>query len=388
MKPSPRHTSRRRSALAALLVPFALAVAACGSDDEADPTDTATEASGEAAPDDAGETAEATAPNETNETSATSEASGEPATGSDDGFPVTIEHKFGETTIEAQPERVVSIGFAEHDGLLAIGVDPVGVRDWYGDQPYATWPWAQDELGDSQPGVIPADELNFEQIAALQPDLIIGISSGMTESDYATLSAIAPTVAQSDDYIEYGVPWDVSLEIAGRATGRSEEAAAVIAETEAMFDDVRAAHPDWEGKTVAVAYVYETPGAYASGDARPLALARLGLVTPPEFDELAGDEFWFVVSNEELPLLDADVMIWLVSDPTGAEVIKNLALRPSLTAFQEGREIVADAELSGAFSHAGPLSFPYVLERLVPELELALDGDPSTPVPSAELVAP
>ena len=67
-------------------------------------------------------------------------------------FPVTIEHKFGSTTIESQPERVVSVGFAEHEGLLALGVEPVGVRDWYGDQPYATWPWAQDELGDSAAG--------------------------------------------------------------------------------------------------------------------------------------------------------------------------------------------------------------------------------------------
>ena len=50
----------------------------------------------------------------------------------------------------------MSVGFAEHEGLLALGVEPVGVRDWYGDQPYATWPWAQDELGDQQPEVHPA----------------------------------------------------------------------------------------------------------------------------------------------------------------------------------------------------------------------------------------
>src|SRR6188768_3975349 len=91
-------------------------------------------------------------------------AAAAPAAGTDDStpsdaaaattasaFPVTIEHKFGSTTIESQPERVVSVGFAEHEGLLALGVEPVGVRDWYGDQPHATSPWAQDELGDQQP---------------------------------------------------------------------------------------------------------------------------------------------------------------------------------------------------------------------------------------------
>ena len=36
-----------------------------------------------------------------------------------DAFPVTIEHKFGSTTISEEPQRVVSIGFSEQDPLLA-----------------------------------------------------------------------------------------------------------------------------------------------------------------------------------------------------------------------------------------------------------------------------
>ena len=57
-------------------------------------------------------------------------------------FPTTITHAFGQTVVEAQPTRVVSVGVTEHDFLLALGVVPVAVTDWYGDQPYATWPWA------------------------------------------------------------------------------------------------------------------------------------------------------------------------------------------------------------------------------------------------------
>src|SRR5688500_17670537 len=66
-------------------------------------------------------------------------------------FPVTVEHKFGETLVEEEPARVVSVGYTEHDVLLQLGVVPVGVTDWYGDQPFATWPWAQDLLGDAEP---------------------------------------------------------------------------------------------------------------------------------------------------------------------------------------------------------------------------------------------
>src|SRR5262249_30188090 len=153
---------------------------------------------------------------------------------------------------------------------------------------------------------------------------------GMTDTDYATLSAIAPTVAQPRDYVEYGTPWDVMLEIDARAIGRSAEAAAAIADTKALFADVREAHPEWEGQTATVAYIYDTPGAYASQDPRARFLAELGLVTPPEFDELAGDQFWFVVSNEEVGKLDADVVIWLTDLDATIEGIRNIPLRPTL----------------------------------------------------------
>ena len=170
-----------------------------------------------------------------------------PATTAESAFPVTISHKYGETTIPAPPERVVSVGFTDQDALLAVGVVPVGIRDWYGDQPFATWPWAIDELGDAEPTVLPSTELNFEQISALRPDLIIGITSGMTEQEYDTLSAIAPTIAQSGEYIDYGVPWQEATLVTGEATGHAAEAQALVDDVEAQIADVAADHPEWEG---------------------------------------------------------------------------------------------------------------------------------------------
>src|SRR5690349_1342380 len=126
----------------------------------------------------------------------------EPASSGSDGsapaggsaFPVAVEHRLGETVIEEQPERVVVVGLTEQDILLELGVTPVAVTEWYGEQPFATWPWAQDLLGDAEPEVLSqADGIEFEKIATLEPDLIIGTNSGMTKKDYELLSAIAPT---------------------------------------------------------------------------------------------------------------------------------------------------------------------------------------------------
>src|SRR5215207_4450892 len=69
-------------------------------------------------------------------------------------FPVTVTHKFGETVVPEEPTRVVSVGVTEQDALLQLGVVPVGVTEWYGEQPDATWPWAHDLLEGAHPEVL------------------------------------------------------------------------------------------------------------------------------------------------------------------------------------------------------------------------------------------
>ena len=355
-----------------LITISALGVAACGTDDSSDTSGS----SGSAAP-------------ATSEASGVSDTIAPDAAAAAEAFPVTIEHKYGETTVDAEPQRVVSVGFGEHDGLLALGVIPVAVRDWYGDQPDATWPWAQDELGDAHPVVLASDEENFEQIAALEPDLIVGISSGMTQEQYELLAAIAPTIAQPGEYIDYGTPWDVALEITGRAVGRSDEAARVIADTKQLFADAIAEHPEFAGASAAVTFFFEEqPGAYGSQDIRSRTLTDLGFSVPAEIDALAGDAFFVSVSAEDLSILDTDVVVWIGLGEDTTAAVRDLPTRPNTRMVREGREVVADELLSGAFSHASPLSLEYVIERLVPELALAVDGDPATVVPSASVISP
>lgn len=137
----------------------------------------------------------------------------------DDAFPRTVAHKYGETTLGAAPERLLTVGLSDHDFALALGIVPTAVTDWYGDYPYAVWPWAEGALGGGTPGVMPRneDQLNFELIASLRPDLILGQYTGMTETDYRTLSDIAPTVAQSADFPDYGMPCEATMLAVGGA---------------------------------------------------------------------------------------------------------------------------------------------------------------------------
>lgn len=298
-------------------------------------------------------------------------------------FPVSIEHKYGTTQIVEPPERVVTVGFSDHDTVLAVGVAPVAVREWYGGHPYATWPWAQDELGDAQPEVLPNGELDFEAVAALRPDLILGAYSGLTPEEYTTLSAIAPTVAQSGDHIDYATPWQQMARTIGRSLGRADRVEELIAEVEAGFSAARQAHPEFRGLTAVAAYSFE-PGAYGvygPGDPRNDFLASLGFDFPEELAAVLPEgSFFGTISAEQLELLDVDLLVWFTLTPAEEPALDKLAVYQGLDVAREGRDLFlgGDTPQSGALSFSSVLSLPYAIDELVPRIEAAVDGDPAT----------
>lgn len=295
-------------------------------------------------------------------------------------WPVTLEHRFGETTIDSPPQRVVSLSYAGHDFLLALGIKPVALRYWFGDHPKGVWPWAQDALGDAEPAVMIGTP-DIEFIAALQPDLIVGQWSGMTQDEYRLLSQIAPTLAAAPGQGDYDSPWPLILDRLARATGKQAEAEAIVADLDARMAQIRAEHPDWQGQSVTLTWPAQLI-TYSSQDIRAQVLAGLGLSVPKAIDDRAGEaRFFTTLSDEDVTDLDADVLIWLQTT-TETPVLDDIVLRPTLRAYREGREVLADYDLTAALSHSSPLSLHYALDRLVPLLEAAIDGDPATEVDS------
>jgi iron complex transport system substrate-binding protein len=304
----------------------------------------------------------------------------------DGAFPVTVEHRFGETTVDALPERIVTVGLTEQDVLLALGVVPVATTEWFGEYPGAVWPWAQDELEalDAEPpeSVGDATTVNVEAVAAQKPDLILAVYSGLTEEQYEQLSAVAPTVAQPEEFGDYGVPWDVMTRTVGQVIGQADAADALVEDVEAEFAAVREAHPEFDGATSVVATPYEGVGVYGTEDVRGRLLTSLGFVLPDGLAEVTGDEFYGQLSEERVDLLDVDTIVWLDADD--AEGPLGGPLYAGLPVHTEGREVFLDSfddPLGGATSFVTPLSLPFLLDGLVPRLAAAVDGDPATAVP-------
>jgi len=309
----------------------------------------------------------------------------DPAPTEQGAFPVTLTHKYGETTIEQAPKRVVCVGLTEQDALLALGIVPVAVTKWFGDAPGYVFSWAVDKLGGAElPEVLEdTNGVQVEKIAALRPDLIIGQYAGVTEKDYELLSKIAPTVAQPGEYADYGAPWDeMALNIA-KAVGRPAEMQAIVDDVKQQIADQAAAHPEFAGQTAMCVTPYEGLFVYGPEDPRSRMLVDLGFAFPTALFGGEQEEFGESLSSERTSDLDqVGVTVWL--DLEADQAVKKVYDRT--TSAAEGRWVdisEADGDYYVAHSFVTPLSIPYLLERYVPQLAAAVDGDPSTVPPEA-----
>jgi iron complex transport system substrate-binding protein len=304
--------------------------------------------------------------------------SGSPAAG-DGAFPARVEHKFGATTVPTKPKRIVVVGLTEQDTVLALGYKPIATSEWYGEQSHAVWPWARAKLGDSKPTVLHNDDgFEFERIATLRPDLIIGVNSGMKRGDYDKLSRLAPTIPAGKGSTDYFSPWDTQVELIAAALGKPDEGRALIRKVKAAYAKAAAAHPDFQGKTATFSqngfssgliYVYP-PGLNTE------FLEMLGFEINPKLTPLverAGEQVG--ISAERMDVLDADVIVFATEKPSDVAALKKVPTFDKLPAVAEHRSVYTDGTLAGAIYFMTPLSLRYVLEHLTPQLEAAVAGE-------------
>ncbi|MEW1699239.1 iron-siderophore ABC transporter substrate-binding protein [Streptomyces sp. NPDC093249] len=295
--------------------------------------------------------------------------------GTSAAFPVTVEHKYGSTTIDAEPKTIVTLGLSDQDAVLALGVKPAGAVDWFKEKPYGKWPWAKEKWGSTQPQIVgERDEYNIEKIAALKPDLVIAQYSGMKKEQYDTLSKFTKVVAQPKDHPDYGAPWQLMTQQIGKALGKGTEADKLIADIDTRFKAVRDKHPEWATKTLAVADSFEAGkySAFTKTDPKSIFFNALGFKLAPEIDTLAKPG-WNVaeLSAEKLDVLDVDRLVWVTSSTDANDRIKAEPLYKKLKVNQEKRDLFVpyqDPDIGAAFSFNTVLSIPYAIDEIEPLL--------------------
>ena len=293
-----------------------------------------------------------------------------PAAGA--AFPATVTHQFGTTTVEEAPTTVVSLGWADADALLALGVVPVGILDWFQAWPQGVGPWAQPKLNGATPQILKGPEINFEAVAALRPDLVTFTKSDNAKATWDQLEKLAPTLSGPAGTQPYGTTLKDQTMLIAQALGRRADGEALVAANDKALADAKAANPEFGGKTVCVASSFAGQyGAYTRGDGRVQFMEALGFTNSPKIEDLKPANFYAEVSKERVALLDADLTV-MFAIGAGAELKKDAVLN-SIPSAKAGRLlIIDDADLANAFSTNSVLSTPYTLEKFVPMVKEAL----------------
>ncbi|MGH3558758.1 MAG: ABC transporter substrate-binding protein [Mycobacterium sp.] len=294
-------------------------------------------------------------------------SSKKPAFGSAGGEPVTVAHLFGETTVPEPPKRVVSAGYTGQDDLLAVGVVPIAVTNWFGDEPFAVWPWARSKLGNAKPVVLNLDNgIPVEQIAGLKPDLIVATDAGVDADTYQKLSAIAPTVPQSDGDAFFE-PWRLQATAIGQAVFQADPMKALINGVDQRFTGVAEKNPQFKGKKVLLLQgrLYQD-NVIATTGWRTEFLTQMGLVIADSVKPFAVDaQRAFIPRDKIKPVLDAaDLLIW-TTDTEGDHAA--LLADPDVAALKT-RSVFTTKDQAGAIAFASPLSYPLVADQLPPLL--------------------
>ncbi len=170
-------------------------------------------------------------------------------------FPVTVTDDEGtQVTIEAQPQRIVSLSPANTEIAFALGAGDrlVGRTEWDDFPPEAA----------ALTAVAAFTGVNMEQVVALEPDLVLAAGNSFTPPDdiarmrdlgYPVVVIYAPDLtAVMDD-----------IELIGTVIGAADEAASMTAQMSAQFNVISAAVAATETKPRTFYQVGSEPEIYA-----------------------------------------------------------------------------------------------------------------------------
>jgi len=305
------------------------------------------------------------------------------------GYPVTIEHAFGTVTLDAKPERVATVNWANHEVPLALGVVPVGMAaaNFGDDDDNGMLPWVEERLDDlgAEPPVLfdETDGIDFEAVSDTDPDVILAAYSGLTQEDYDTLSQIAPVVAYPE--APWATSWRDMIELNSAGIGMAAEGRELIATLEGEIADEVAKYPGLEGKSTMFLTHVDTSDLsqvsfYTADDTRAAFFENLGLSTPKSVAEAStGDEFSQKVSAEQVDVFDDVQIIVTYGDQALVDALQADPLLSQMPAVQNGSIVFLDGSGPlGTAANPTPLAISWVLGDYV---NLLAEAAAKTPRP-------
>ncbi len=299
------------------------------------------------------------------------------------GYPIVVKHAFGTTMIEKKPVRIASVAWANHEVALALGVVPVGMAaaNFGDDDGDGVLPWVTErlkQLGAETPVLFDeGDGIDFEAVAATSPDLILAAYSGLSESDYQTLSQIAPVVAYPD--AAWSTDWRQMIRLNSTAMGLASQGDALINKIESEITETLAAFPQLKAKSALFvthldAGDLSTIHFYTTNDTRVKFFQDLDLVSPKSV--IAASEpgqFSGSISSERVDLFDDVDIIVTYGGQSLSAALKSNPLLSKLPVVKNDALVMLGRDPLGTAANPTPLSIPFVLKDYVALLAGAAD---------------
>lgn len=282
-------------------------------------------------------------------------------------FPRSVAHYLGSTRLAQPPLRVAVLSTGQNDGLLTLGLVPVGTtRDDQG-RLYADYlaqgfaPRQAEMRRTADLGVRSAPDL--EVLAALRPDLILVNKAMLTPQMHALYQRIAPTVVTRGN----GVNWKIDFLLLADALGRSEQARAWLKQYHA---DANALAQHWQADAApSVSFVQANAVRNRIMGVRSFAgsiAEDAGLQRPPS-QRFAGNSQ--DISGELLDQADADWIFYAARDKS-LPGLTGSPLWPRLRGAAQGHAVRVG--LDPFYLNAGPLAARTVLSTLARTAATAL----------------
>lgn len=304
-------------------------------------------------------------------------------------YPLVIKHALGTTTIPKKPVRVATVAWANHEVPLALGVVPVGfaAANFGDDDGDGLLPWVAEKLkalGAEKPVLFDeGDGIDFEAVAATKPDVILAAYSGLSQSDYDTLSQIAPVIAYPQS--PWATDWREMIRFNSLGLGMTDEGEALIKKIDGEIADVVADFPQLKNKTAMFVTHLDTTNLstvnfYTANDTRVKFFADLGLTSPESVREATKPgQFASAVSAERVDVFDdVDIVVTYGGQPL-LDAVKADPLLSRMPAVEHNSIVMLGRNPLGTAANPTPLSISWVLKDYAALLAQATDKSTGKP---------
>ena len=256
----------------------------------------------------------------------------------DSGFPKTVTHLKGETTIPAKPAKIVTTNFVAAEHLISLGIIPHGTASL---EQLAIFKLYDEELNNNKIANL-GTPLDYEAVVNAAPDLII--SFDWDQADYGKLSAVAPTIVL--DTTKTKDIFQETFVLLGEAINEQEALEDFLSKYNATKEEAISALKGngLQGKTAIFMMASEKTNYLFTGLNTKVFYDDLGFKSIPDLSAAQA------IDLETLRKYDPEI-IFIAEDytnPTGAvEKLKNSGVWQTLTAVKNNHVYETDTSILG-----------------------------------------